>query len=326
MSGSGTGKKGIGQEKSGSVQRSNGSTAPPVYRPAPPQTPQARGARPAGAPPVYRPQLMQKTPVVSKAKSGTTPPVYRPQNRPKTLQRRTGMSQSIQRSLSSLPVSLVASFFEDEERGTLEEALGFAIPGLGDLEEVEDYVPGPLIAMDTRARPITVLKRRDWNPPAIGTRNVIIPGKMFYRFGDGPLVPLTAAMLNAHWDAKYGAPFVRVRGPEWRSNCGDYATGTEGHSVGDVADVVNWLNTKPKTDVKDKSGEEVAAIFSTLADGTYVFRFAYHFVRIVLSGAQVKISQKDGDSGVYSADRSRSQAAEYVAARNEVTGAALYKI
>lgn len=236
------------------------------------------------------------------------------------------MSRSIQRSLTNTPLSIVASFLDEGERETLEGAPEFAIPGLGDLEVVDDYVPSPLTEMDSRARPITVLKRTDWDPPAIGTVNVIVSGKMFYRFGDGPLSPLTAEMINAHWDAKYGAPFVRVRGPEWRSNCGDYATGTEGRSVGDVADVVAWLNNKPKTDVKDKSGEEVATIFSTLADGTYVFRFAYHFVRIVLTGAQAKISQKDGDSGVYSADRSRSQAAEYVAARNGVTGAALYKI
>lgn len=236
------------------------------------------------------------------------------------------MSSSIQRSLSSLPLSLVASFLEGGERDTLEEALGFAIPDLGDLEEIGDYVPGPLVQMDSLTRPIKVLKRTDWNPPAIGTVNVIIPGKMFYQFGDGPLAPLTAEMINAHWDAKYGAPFIRVRGPEWRSNCGDYATGTEGHSLGDVPQVWAWLNSKPKTAVKDKPADEIAGIIDDLADGTYVYRFGYHFVRIVLAGDQVQLSQKDGDSGVYSANRTRQQAAQYVAQHSGGSEAALYKI
>jgi hypothetical protein len=211
----------------------------------------------------------------------------------------------------------------------LQEALGFQIPEPDDLEVVEDYVPGPLREMD-RARAVTVLKRADWIPPAIGSTNVILPGKMFYRFDDGPLSPLTAGMIDDFWDAKYGAPFVRVRGPEWRSNCGDYATGTEGHSLGDVPQVWGFLNGKPigdKHDVKGKNLETISLLLTSLADGTYVFAYASHFVRMAVAGPNVRVSQKDADSGVYSTNMNRQQAAAYVAARSDVlSSAGVFKI
>ena len=67
-----------------------------------------------------------------------------------------------------------------------------------------------------------VWKLKGWNG------NTWEDGKIFYTKDDeqtSPLLPLPADRINDYWDQRYPSPFKRIRGPDWRANCADYAIG-----------------------------------------------------------------------------------------------------
>lgn len=197
-----------------------------------------------------------------------------------------------------------------------------AVPSIDDLAEI-DYLPNVLIEHELRGESVKFLKRREWTPPAIGSGNVFATGKVFYQVGSGPITPLTADMVNAHFDSKFQG-FTKVRDPDWRYNCGDYATGHESPSLGDVPDIWRHLRSKTKISIEGKSSEEISDIFSDLPDRTYVAAYASHFLKMVVAGSTVTLSQKDGESAVYSKTMTRQEAAAYMAAHSDANNAGLY--
>lgn len=194
-----------------------------------------------------------------------------------------------------------------------------AEPTAAELEEIGE----PPSCLDKYGADVKFLKRKDWTPPAIGSANVFATGKVFYQVGGGKFTPLTAADVNTHFDPKFPG-FTKVRDPDWRYNCGDYATGHESNSLGDVGAVWTHLNGLRKIVIQGKSTEEIGEIFRALAVGTYVAAYGYHFLKMVVAGDTVTLSQKDGESAVYSATKTRQQAADYMAEHNEANSAGLY--
>lgn len=214
---------------------------------------------------------------------------------------------------SSAPVSVPLSLSSSAV------ASSSADPTAGELEEIGE----PPSCLDQYGADVKFLKRRNWTPPAIGSGNVFATGKVFYQVGSGTITPLTADMVNAHFDPKFQG-FTKVRDPDWRYNCGDYATGHESPSLGDVADVWRHLGSKTKIRIEGKSSEEISDIFRDLPDRTYVAAYATHFLKMVVAGSTVTVSQKDGESAVYSKTMTRQEAAAYMAAHSDANNAGLY--
>ena len=138
---------------------------------------------------------------------------------------------------------------------------------------------------------------------------------------------VTKAKINELWDKKMKAPFARSGDLDWSRNCAEYATGTKSHE-GDIKATKVYLNTKYEKVVDPIGGfENVSAFtdkFKTLK-GEYVINLANHFVKmeIATAGSTVAMSQKDGESCVYSATLTAEQAAKLL--YEDYANALIYK-
>jgi hypothetical protein len=84
--------------------------------------------------------------------------------------------------------------------------------GLIDVTEVEDYLPN---CVDNGEATRKMYRRTagitsGWNDT-----------DLFYADGDGPLVQITTATVNAYWNPKYEG-FAQASGPNWTVNCEEY--------------------------------------------------------------------------------------------------------
>ena len=121
-----------------------------------------------------------------------------------------------------------------------------------------------------------------------------------------PIYEVTAEMVNSYWDRQYPS-FTRILGPDCRYNCGNYAMGDR--SSDDVPVQIGRLNSQ---------GTQIGSCVTpemmlTLKKGWYVYQYGYHFVKVEATGdaGDLVISQKNGESGVYSATMPRERAVEY---------------
>jgi hypothetical protein len=180
-----------------------------------------------------------------------------------------------------------------------------AIPGEDELQVCEEGV------CPIQGAELHILKT--WNPSTIarGT-GVYVPGKVFYRLGQGAFHHLTESMLNRYWDLKY-SKFQKLTRPDWRYNCADYALSTDGITSIDHEDTYLGTHFNLVFDLKTKTKEDVQDAFGTA--GTYVCRIGSnsysHYFRIVVAGSVATVSQKDGDSAVYSKTMGLGDAAAY---------------
>lgn len=183
-----------------------------------------------------------------------------------------------------------------------------AIPNETDLTEVDAGVR----PLGPHAR-LFILKT--WNPDTIARgQGVYIPGKVFYRVGEGALHHLSESMINRYWDPIY-SKFQRITRPDWRYNCGDYALSDDGITSIADEDLHLGQHYTLEFNLKQKNAGDVQAKFES-QQGRYVVQASYHYFRLDVGEAQVIVSQKDGDSGVYRATMGVAQAALYCFARN----------
>lgn len=156
------------------------------------------------------------------------------------------------------------------------------VPGIDEVEEIDDYMP---ICIDNGQASRKAYKR---NAGAIRGES---DTDLFYRDGEGPLVPITVTMVNAHFDPIYSG-FAKISGPDWQKNCEDYAKeGGFGAKSGDYT-----------------SSEELVPLVRN--QGTYVLKLSNHWMRIQnTNGSSVTIRQKDAESAVYERTYDTVQAA-----------------
>jgi hypothetical protein len=147
--------------------------------------------------------------------------------------------------------------------------------GLIDVTEVENYLPNCVDNLD----PTRTMYRR-----TAGITSGWNDTDLFYADGDGALVQITTAMVNAYWNPKYDG-FAQASGPDWTVNCEDYAkAGGIGAKAGD------YVST--------------ATLSALIRDnGNYVLELSFHWMRVAKTGADaITIRQKDGESAVYTKD------------------------
>ncbi|HEY0733279.1 MAG TPA: hypothetical protein VGD69_00080 [Herpetosiphonaceae bacterium] len=147
------------------------------------------------------------------------------------------------------------------------------VPGIEEVDEIDDYLPNCVLDLE---KPDRKTYKRDQGK---------IKGEsdtdLFYRDGDGPLVPITVAMVNAFFDPRYEG-FEKISGPDWSKNCEDYAKASGfGAKIGDYTSSATLIPL-----VRDQ--------------GTYVLELSHHWMRVHnTNGSSVTIRQKDGESAVY---------------------------
>jgi hypothetical protein len=192
-----------------------------------------------------------------------------------------------------------------------------AVPAESDLEEVDAGVR----PLGGQAR-LLILKTFD--PDTIGRgAGVYVPGKVFYRIGEnGAIHHLSASIINRYWDLKY-SKFARLSHPDWRYNCGDYALSDNGTDSVDDEDTHLGQHFTLVCNLKATPVETVKERFEA-RQGLYVVQTGYHYFRLQVGVAQVVVSQKDGDSGVYSATMSIADAAKYCYERVAASAMRLY--
>jgi hypothetical protein len=150
--------------------------------------------------------------------------------------------------------------------------------------------------LDSVTGTLHIWKRKGTNPQTYNDDT-------FYSENDGPLIPLTAKMVNDYWDEKYPG-FTRSGNPDPTKNCQDYAY--EGHSS--YTDGTQYdLN---------KEGDQ-SALEGVLGSGKHVLQLGSqkvtaHFVIANHQGGGVRISQKDGDSAIYYKDMTAKEAVAYL--------------
>jgi hypothetical protein len=141
-------------------------------------------------------------------------------------------------------------------------------------------------------------------------------GEIFYAESgaeDAVIHELPASKINEYWNAKYPSPFVMVSGPDWRSNCADYAIG---QAFEDVGAAKGFLAESYTNRGNYSSAETLASILADLAEGGYVAQVGTgnpHFIKVTLGASTAFLSQKDQESGVYEATFTKDAAAAYIA-------------
>ena len=176
----------------------------------------------------------------------------------------------------------------------LEQKQGPDGQGMIDVTEVADYVPN---CVDNGELSRKFYRRTSgiasgWNDQ-----------DLFYADGDGALVQVTVAMVDAYWNPKYEG-FAQVSGPDWTVNCEDYAKSSGfGSKVGDYT-----------------NSETLSPLIQS--NGNYVINMGYHWMRVIKTGADaVTIRQKDGESAVYGKDLNLADALAYIMSKYGSGGA-----
>jgi len=176
------------------------------------------------------------------------------------------------------------------------------LPLLSELTEIEEG----LRFTDARFYRLT-----SWDPETVVRgAGVFVSGKLFSKEGDGELQPVTEAMVNEYWDQRYPG-FSRTTRPDWRYNCSDYALSANGTDSVDSPSTALSTNFDLVFDLDGKEASDVQTKFET-TDGRYAVHVGGHYFRVNVAGTQAVVTQKDGDSGVYSKTMTRAEAAVYV--------------
>lgn len=151
---------------------------------------------------------------------------------------------------------------------------------------IEDYMPNFLDAVVSGDENFYCINDpEEWNDT-----------DYFYDGKDGKLVQATIAMVNTYWDPKYEG-FERHGGPARKVNCEDYA------KAGGIG---------------GKKGEYDSADSARLGDllsanGKYVVKLSHHWLKVEKTGEDaITISQKDGESAVYSKSFTKEAAILYI--------------
>jgi hypothetical protein len=206
----------------------------------------------------------------------------------------------------------VASTRLEIERRFLAGTLN-AVPSLDQLDELDQGLTHP------RAR---LYKLKTFNPSTIAHgAGVFVPGKVFYRIGEGALHHVTEALIDRYWDLKYSG-FRRTTHPDWRYNCWDWALNRGEQPLDDPGPYLDQ-HFEQVANLATCTTLHVQQTFQATA-GVYVVRVAWHYIRFTVTDANVTVSQKDGESAVYETTMAFAAAAEY-ARKIEVSVRLLYR-
>ena len=193
--------------------------------------------------------------------------------------------KSLAQVASSAHSAFMVSAHQHGNPVQLEQKQGPGEQGMIDVTEVADYVPN---CVDNGELSRKFYRRTSgiasgWNDQ-----------DLFYADGDGALVQVTVAMVDAYWNPKY-QNFTQLSGPDWTVNCEDYAKSSGfGSKVGDYT-----------------NSETLSPLIQS--NGNYVINMGYHWMRVIKTGADaVTIRQKDGESAVYGKDFNLADALAYI--------------
>lgn len=182
-----------------------------------------------------------------------------------------------------------------------------AVPSADDLDE-------PDAPSANCVQGATILTRKGWNFGAIARGSeIFIYGNVFYRLGQGEIHFLTAAMVHRFFDGRYPG-FTKIGPPDWRYVCSDYAISDDRVSDADPIETTLQSNFTEVLDFTGRNSDDAKAILET-TQGHYVCRLGYHYVRLMADNLGVTVSQKDGESAVYSKRMSFDEAAKYIFAK-----------
>jgi hypothetical protein len=301
---------------------------PPAYRPsvppaAKPIQPKLQSALPGRVPgpppPVYRPSLPTAAkPIQPKLQSalpgrvpGAPPPVYRPQSAPNALLPKSGPFPIARRPGAAPPLSSWRSGARSIQRSQ-SAAAATAL-------EFED-LPGDVnisarLDLDDEDRPLELLQVKGSNitcqdqiPAAIAA------GKIYYRKSGEAATKVTKDLINSLWDKKYSL-LERTGDLDWSRNCADYATGSVAAAVhkGDIGATKRYLaqNYDKAGSLSEPDKDTFTELLTGLDVGEYVATGASHFVKVEVKtkGTLIALSEKDGESGIYSASGTPEKAA-----------------
>ncbi|HYW72344.1 MAG TPA: hypothetical protein VE961_15005 [Pyrinomonadaceae bacterium] len=171
--------------------------------------------------------------------------------------------------------------------------------GTVDVEELDDQWISRMLDAHEQASQLKAWKRRGTNP-------TVYNGDTFYSEPNGKLRPLTAEAVNAYWDEKYPG-FTRSGSPTPLQNCEDYATGGANYQAGTTYDL-NTQGDREALKVVLDNGRHVLQLGALRANA--------HFLIADNQGGNVTISQKDGDSAIYSKVMSATDAVAYVRSKH----------
>ena len=177
-----------------------------------------------------------------------------------------------------------------------------------EVEELDNW--GPVALDSDEAVPPTA---KFWK--RMGYDGAWVEDTIFYTVGPdhSKLISISPAKINAYWDEKYlNSGFSRISGPDWRKNCADHATG---ETFPEVDEAVTSLAQSWTNKGQYNGAQSLHNVIKTLQPGSYVAQVGvqnFHFIRLTLHGEAVKLSQKDGESGVYEASMSKEAAAQYI--------------
>jgi hypothetical protein len=131
-------------------------------------------------------------------------------------------------------------------------------------------------------------------------------GKIYYGASADKAKKVTKELINSLWDKKYSL-LTRSGDLDWTKNCADYATGEEASRThkGIISATKDYLGEHytdvGSVDEPDKS--KLTVKLTGLAVGEYVVTGASHFVKleVKVKGSSIAVSEKDGESAIYSA-------------------------
>ena len=201
------------------------------------------------------------------------------------------------------------------------------MPQMDELEEVNpddrgvDLVHGGKVYNDC-----LILKRKDWDFPAIGSSSPIFPaGKVFCWTGktlqdeEGQLIELTSQKITDYWNTRYklteGYTLVPGGGAEHRVNCAGYAL--ERSEDIETTTANSTLDGSDYQKIATLAGMEKSKIEETLqtliVDTRYILAQTNHFYRLKRKAADSYIlSEKNSSSPVYEKFHTASSLAEFL--------------
>lgn len=211
------------------------------------------------------------------------------------------------------------------------------MPQMDQLEVVDPDGRGvDVIHEGTTYTECIILKRKDWDFPAIGSSSPIFPpGKVFCWTGktlhdeDGQLIELTSQKITAYWNTRYqlteGYTLVPGGGAEHRINCAGYAL--EKPEDIETSTANSTLEGSDYQKIATLSGMEKSEIEETLQglteDARYVLAQTNHFYRLKKkAGGYYILSEKNSSSPVYEKLHTASSLAEFL---HEKSNLRLYK-
>lgn len=138
-------------------------------------------------------------------------------------------------------------------------------------------------------------------------------GRIYYGPNINEAQLVTRNLINELWDKKF--PLLKRTGDlDWSKNCADYATGKDASKIhhGDINATKKWL--RENCDLIEKSNhltkESLAAIIKDLPKGEYIVNGASHFIKLEVMEGFIRVSEKDGESAVYTALCNPEEAAD----------------